>query len=315
MVLNELSVEAPAANIPAARDWMEGLVRTLRMATSLGVRPVLRVDHGLDGILVGPEYPIARWRNDLEVDFEARRFLRSLTSKSPCLSDIVDPDLLERVSGCDFRCEGQPAFGLSVAFVLQALAVSLRSDARWDTSNVRMIVTELEADGNISDAEVVVTHACTPDHVEAHAGWISDRVRKDITSGRALVADVGGLLPSLTFCDTALASLEALNGGSPLFGSTARRLFQLQDYCNDWTQGPFDAKRLASKTTPESAPTLARYAAERTFRCPDGAYRVFSWHVRLTPHNWRIHFHPDPPNRRLIVGYIGPKLPTIEYPT
>jgi len=67
------------------------------------------------------------------------------------------------------------------------------------------------------------------------------------------------------------------------------------------------------KVSPESSMTLEMYGRERTFRCPDGQKRLFSWHLRLTPHAWRIHFYPDEQTKTLIIGYIGHHLPTVRY--
>ena len=63
--------------------------------------------------------------------------------------------------------------------------------------------------------------------------------------------------------------------------------------------------------------TIARpdLAAARTFLCPDGEERLFSWHVRYTPGAGRIHFLPLGPREGCLIGYIGHKLPTVKYPT
>ncbi|MCI0528399.1 MAG: hypothetical protein L0Y56_13245, partial [Nitrospira sp.] len=66
--------------------------------------------------------------------------------------------------------------------------------------------------------------------------------------------------------------------------------------------------------SPESQATLQQFGRERTFRSPDGEERIFSWHVRLTPGSWRIYFFPEEAGK-MIVGYIGPHLPTVSYPT
>jgi len=49
----------------------------------------------------------------------------------------------------------------------------------------------------------------------------------------------------------------------------------------------FDIHRL-SGASGESQPTLNMYSDERTFRCPDGAYRLFEWHLKRG--DTRVHF-------------------------
>ena len=53
----------------------------------------------------------------------------------------------------------------------------------------------------------------------------------------------------------------------------------------------------------ESAPTLHMFGDLRTFRCPDGQYRRFKWHVKRG--DIRIHFFDFPTNQRLLVDYVG----------
>ena len=53
----------------------------------------------------------------------------------------------------------------------------------------------------------------------------------------------------------------------------------------------------------------------RDFACPDGVVRRFSCHSKLKAQNVRIFFFPDGARRRVWVGYVGKKIPTVEYPT
>jgi hypothetical protein len=69
------------------------------------------------------------------------------------------------------------------------------------------------------------------------------------------------------------------------------------------------------KISPESDSTLRQYETEHSFVCPDGVRRLFSWHGRLTPGAWRIYFLPAPVTDRIVIGYIGKKLPGVLYPT
>lgn len=73
---NELSLCTPAPDIITARQWMSQLILTLRQATTTGVRRILRTSNEINSLEIAPDYPIARWRNDPEVDREERRFYR-----------------------------------------------------------------------------------------------------------------------------------------------------------------------------------------------------------------------------------------------
>lgn len=51
------------------------------------------------------------------------------------------------------------------------------------------------------------------------------------------------------------------------------------------------------------------YGHARTFLCPDGERRVFSWHSKINYEKWRVHFIDFPATRRVLIGYVGKHLP------
>jgi hypothetical protein len=61
--------------------------------------------------------------------------------------------------------------------------------------------------------------------------------------------------------------LRAMNAAFSIFGAHAFR----------------KRYKMSTARNPESAVTLQQVASERTFLCPDGTKRVFSWRLRLTP--------------------------------
>src|SRR6266702_1020412 len=72
MVLNELSLRPLASDVQVARQRMSNLVSTIAAATKLGVGRVLRTHRDFNSEEIAPGYPVAKWRNDHEVDREAR---------------------------------------------------------------------------------------------------------------------------------------------------------------------------------------------------------------------------------------------------
>jgi hypothetical protein len=316
MVLNELSGAAPAGDIRVAREWMDTLMATTRAAIKLGMSRVLRVDNSLEALLLAPDYPVARWRNDPEVDLESRRWARTILSKSPLLSwPQVPPKGFNGLHECDCRCGGHKVVGLGVAFLDDDLAVSLPSIPQWDASYVQVDIDELNSDGDLVSRAEKVRHASVQANLAAHVPWIKLRNRSKITDGESLVDQAPELLSALVLCESASQSISALTEGSPHLDPIVKRLFDLQEYGGSWTDGPFVPEEIPSKVSVESGATLNKYGSERTFRCRDGTDRLFSWHVRLTPGSWRIHFFPLPEERRILIGYVGPHLPTVSDPT
>jgi hypothetical protein len=99
-----------------------------------------------------------------------------------------------------------------------------------------------------------------------------------------------------------------VDGNAPRFKAVLRGLSELESYCANWAGGGFDIHAFQNASG-ESSATLNMYEAERTFMCPDGNYRVFSWHLKRADFT-RIHFFDQPQTRRIIVGYVGKHLPT-----
>lgn len=314
LCFNELSLADPAADIAAARQWVDGLVQTLLALASHGANsPLLGID-GLHNLPLANDYPLAKWLNDHAVAREQRTYLRSkLTQAAPLVGgDIGGPG--DETDLWDFQHAGRSAVGLGTAVRLGGLAVSILSSAQWDHPELEIRVTRLGADDKIAESAVAVRSAARPGHVDAHAGWLSDS-RRTVRDFADLWARRATLFASLEFCDSVRDQLQAISPGNPAWHAIAKRLWELEDYFSGWSQGAFVPEAMPCKTTPESHATLEQYGAPRTFLCPDGQHRVFSWHCRFTPNAGRIHFLPNVATRRCIIGYIGSKLPTVGDPT
>lgn len=306
MVLNELSLRSPANDIPTAQQWMLDLISTINVATRHGVKKIIHIDRNLYNVVLAQGYPIARWLNDSQVDKDTRRFFRSLTTKLSFIADLPE-----------FWYQEDQANGLGFAFQYKLLAVSLRSELHWRSSRLKLEIRypELDENGQLVTEQVVVFHASHNDHILEHANWIKNRIQTEvqttIADGLNLWSRKRELFPNLQFCESVGTQLQELLHGNSMLQPIVRRLLELESICKDWQGGPFNHQDIPCIVSPESAVTLSMYGRERTFLCPDGEKRIFTWHVRLTPNAWRLYFHPEEETRQLIIGYIGPHLPTV----
>jgi hypothetical protein len=318
MVLNELSLRPIANNIPTARQRMSDLILTAIVATRHGVKSVMRTYSNLDTEELAPGYPVARWRNDGKVDIEMQRFYRTLVTKSPFLDDITNPDILNSVDLSDCFCGEDRAIGLGVAFWLEALAVSLRSETRWYDTYLQIRISQIGDDEEIEDTFEEIPHTSRSDHIREHLVWIAKRLREgdqtQVRDGIDIWQHKADWFPSLYFCETVGEQMRTLLHANLMLMPIMKRLRELEDFCKAWYEGPFDHNKISSKATAESTATLEMYGSQRTFQCHDGETRLFSWHIRLTPGSWRLYFYPLPEEKKLIIGYIGPHLPTVHYP-
>ncbi len=308
MVLNELSVLTPAEDIPTAQQRMSDFIDTVRTATTYGVKRVLRTKEDFQSTILAPDYPIVRWRNDSSVDREARRFLTALATKSPFLTDISDPEIENSVDLSEFKHQGVQAYGLGIAYLRDALSVSLISEPCWDNKHLKIEFRYIDEDEEVIDEIVEITHASRGNHVREHVTWIKERIRTKVNDGIELWHRRLELFPHLEFCERVSKQIECISAGDPMLRQVMKRLRDLEDYCNIWIDGYFDYDQLPCNISPERDSRLNQFKQKLTIECPDGKMRVFSLHTRMTPGAWRLHFCVELGPGKIVIGYIGSKI-------
>jgi len=305
MFLNELSL-TPARDLETAQAWAEQFVRTMVAATSRGVRRAIYVSDDYSGKPLAAGYYWHDWVSDRRVDMELRRYYRSLTTKSPFLRD--HPALENVFAEIDCLVAGTVAMGVKAAYVADGLTVSVLSEEAWDCPSLVCEIHEIGDEDVISRSENV-HHASTAEHVRMQTDWIHDRLQSTIRNGQELWHRLGEFFPRLDFCAAVEEQMTRLPSLS--LPSVVRGLYRLNAFCLSWQSGSFAAHGIECAVSPERDSTLQQYSDERTFICPDGQYRVFSWHVKLG--QWRIYFAPCLGTGRLLIGYVGGHLRTVKF--
>ncbi|MGL4376229.1 MAG: hypothetical protein ACRCT1_07320, partial [Microcoleaceae cyanobacterium] len=159
--------------------------------------------------------------------------------------------------------------------------------------------------------KTIIFHASRSSHVIHHSEWIANKIKQNIQDGVDLWERKSELFPHLEFCDRVEKQLEKLAVQKPIFQQKIlTRLSELEKAAQNWTEGNFNIKNLPSKVTPESESRLKDFVSELTFICPDGVPRLFSWHSRITPEEWRLYFYfsRELGPGKIIIGYIGKKI-------
>jgi hypothetical protein len=307
LVLNELAMSVPATNVFNARDSMTRFIQAVTRACSLGVNRVLRTHADFLSTSLAPNYSVGHWSHDRQVDLDTRRYFSRLTTKAPYTDGL--PSLADVLLSNDYLFEGRSANGLGVAALIEGLAVSIDVADQWDIPSVPLVRTWVAAhgDGEIQTSEETVPHASRIGHLENHLGWIENRIKTSIRDGADMWQRRAVLFPALRFCDCVRDQLLSLTKTHVMLRPTVRRLFELDRYCQSWVDGAFNPNLIPCKITPESQAMLDEHWQELTFTCPDGEARLFSWHARMTPDAWRLHFFPDSGTRTIIIGRVGRK--------
>ena len=316
MVFNELSLRTLASDIPTARQWMSDFISTMRTAQTYGLKG-LRTQRDFHAIVLAEGYPLARWRNDNEVRREEQTFLRTLATKAPLSVDIVDSEIKKNIEDedCEFILQGCKVEGLKTTYWLETLAISLNSESCWSCSRIELEVIQLDDKGNLLEEIVEVLHASQRNHVLENADRIKIRLQPGTLNGMELWNRRDELFPSMQFCKAGNKQLRKLRTGEDRLQLVLEALFELENCANNWKIGSFSLEGYPLEESGESGVTLNQYWRERTFLCPDGKERLFERHIKLKSCNWRIHFFPEVGTRKVIIGYVGIHLPTVDYPT
>lgn len=188
MVLNDLSLLSPVRDRGIARKLMTDLISVISTAKTSGVK-ILRTQNNLYDLTLSPDYPIASWLKDSQVEHDERSFfLRQLDIRTPLLAKITDSTIEEEECLSDFRHQGEIAYALGIAYLLNALVVSFHSEPRWNCNILDLEITRLEDETNSEDITAELTlktsierliHASRREHILGHKAQIEYRLRAE----------------------------------------------------------------------------------------------------------------------------------------
>ncbi len=308
IVFNELSVRNLAPDISTAQQWMSELISTMVAAKRCGLKGI-RTQADFHAMVLAENYPLSRWRNDHEVNREERTFLRTLATKAPLSVDIPNLEIKIKAENpdCELSLEGRQAEGFKVAYYLETLTISLKSESLWNSSRIKLELIQIDEQGELIEESVEVLHASHDNHVLEHADWIQKRQQTAVVDGLELWKRRVELFSSLEFCDRASEQIQSLIDPKML-RQVVRKLFELDELSKSWTDGALNLDNLPSKASPESESRLKQFREQLNIQCLDGKKRIFSLHIRMTPGAWRLHFCTELGPRKIIIGYIGPKI-------
>jgi hypothetical protein len=312
LILNELSVFPCAPDRVTARHNMKILDDTLRAARARGAAPSLHTHVEFSTIELAPGYTLAQWASDPAVDRDMVRSIHRMASKGPFLDDLHCAAEAELGELAECMLDGRPALGFGVAAMQDQVAVSL-STVPWKRDHVQVEVHYVGSQ-DTRQTQISVINAHEPQSIERHLSWIEGRLSAELQNGVLLVARTASIFDRLDFTSGAREQLRALTGNERPFPHVLRHLFALNARARTWTSGSFE-DQYPFPCSQESNATLARFKHERRFVCPDGTCRMFSYHTKINVEKWRIHFIPTDQTRRVLVGYVGTHLPTVNDPT
>lgn len=312
LIFNELSLREGADDRDTARAWMDALDNILAAAFSRGLARVLRIHRDFWTAELAEGYSLYHWGRDPRTDRERARRFRSIASKAPFVETLHENAEQELGTLAEYSYDGDRCLGIGLAALRGDAVISVPHDS-WQSDHLRVL--ELRMDGeDLAEGECDVRNWYEPQGVERAQAWLRERLEREVESGADIVDRRQQMLPYLEFTTHAIDQLNALRDSNAAFPFVVRHLLALNLHAASWTNGPFQ-QGYPFPCSRESSATLQRFASERTFTCPDGEDRVFSWHSKINHCAWRIHFVASGDRRTVTIGYVGPHLRTVSDPT
>jgi hypothetical protein len=211
-------------------------------------------------------------------------------------------------------------FALGLAALEDTFVQSLVRAKAPEGGSVDVVLTCLDGD-DLWTETVEVRRLVLEAEVRSAEEDILERLDSSVADGEAIVRRASEMFPRIRFGQRAEEQIAELRRSEPVFRQLLRHLRALDRGAAEWFEAtPFQP--WGSLTfSPESKATLehGRYGPMRDFPVPTGFQQDrWSLHTKLTGGNaTRMYFRPErvEDGPVVLIGYFGPKLPTVEYPT
>lgn len=262
------------------------------------------------GSTLTADYTLGAWLWDSAADRDQRNFLLRISSKTTFDREVSDA-VKNRFILSDFRVQDREARGLGLSYLLETVAVSLRSHEYWMTVRVPVQHSWLEADESEHYKDVVALNIADHAQVSAVTDELLTRAQRELSGApQSLVGRFRECFPHLRFGLDVERQLSVLPGD--LLEPTAAKLIVLDGAVRDWRRAATELPSLP-KFHGESERTMQQFGERRRFRSPDGELTTYAPHA-MVGNRYRIHFRVDQSRKSLEIGYVGKHLPTASVP-
>lgn len=306
--VNELSFVGQADNPDQCAALIEDLVKVINIILPhLGSKPVY-ASETLWSKEISSGYTMFKFIDDNRIDKSLTRAFISIVTKGPYFEDLLQN--LEHE--CVIISTGDDVKGSCIAAAshMSGLLTSLKDSKYYDDNPVKVNYKE----GNEECQEIEITNILNSSNANK---YVAEYIKGSINSWDTFWDKRESLLPELVFCECVKSQLDDVNYNAdyPLIYCHLQRMNDYKGNVRKKLVTVPDYRTMGIDATHESKRTLAIYGKERTFVCPDGKDRLFSWHSKQLGPNIRIHFYPpDNTTDKFYIGYIGIHLRTINDP-
>lgn len=317
-VLDETSLVPCLEFGPAAR--IDNLSNVLKALDSIGIPRALRTVSDAADRDISMGQGLRFWCFDHNSNRDAGRFIASRLSRQPF---IDGPDgLMAQAEGqraLETLFNGELVYGLGLGALEGRLVASLSSGVVPYGRKVDVQVVDASTDP-IAVSNVTVSTYAHRNAVTDNNLILQDIVDEGLLNGQVLLESIAEVFPHLLLGPKARESFSALSGSEPVFQQLIRHLRALNSAAEVWVEGSIYLP-LGVTFSPESGQTLShgRYGPARDFPTPEGfVAERWSFHTKLTGGSGaRMYFRAvrSEGSKTVLIGYFGPHLPCVRYPT
>ncbi|RMG27174.1 MAG: hypothetical protein D6730_07755 [Bacteroidetes bacterium] len=319
LILNEASL--PFETSESARKHFPDFLWILHDAIRnqfMTVRIREDIDPGWFEMKLAPNYPLRVWLREQEREYTTR--VKSIISKTeiPHIPE-EEIELARRYALSEFYLEAEreiqvPALG--AAYLLEQLALSFASHARWLPAEIALWHTELTETGDTSQ-RISARNCGSRDSWRYYCRLIEVERRESLRKGGLLWEQRAQHFPHLIFCGKTEGQLRNLSVSKTVYTQLWQVLTALNAYCT--SEENFSLTSIREKTqlhiSDESASVKnnPKFRQHREFRI-EGEKRFFGYHVKNFSGALRLYFFPVEETRNIYIGYFGKHLPGVRDP-
>lgn len=243
-------------------------------------------------------YTISKWLS--EVDIEYKRLYLSFWNKRV---------VYEEEGEFELSYQNEVLRGGTQAVINDSFMISVGFSEKWKKNKIQAQLFSLAED---KESEVIVPNLYQKEQLmlQPFAGIMQAVSRIQVYSYEELWERRTNFFPHLVFCPSVKKDMDKLE--TSYLHQIIRKLQEIDCYVEKYGTKEFRPE-LLTKTTLESERTLEQYQKEHTFRDEIGREYLVSWHMRYTGMSGRIFFVPTYAENKMLICYIGKKLPNVTY--
>lgn len=209
-----------------------------------------------------------------------------------------------------YMLEDLPCNGIGHAIENGQPSISLATEDKWKKPCLDVFKHTIEEEEVVAPVrhENIFDEASTATHdalIRKNLAIEKARLDGEIHSGKELWSAREKIFPNLVLGPALEAYLPTVSGGG-FFNQLYKRLVQMNDYFDSWTNGDFNRKGFPGDSRPESDTRLNNHNFKMNFK--DKGDLDCQMHCEFYDHGTRIHFHPNADDRKGYIGYIGKKI-------